>query len=259
VKRGFTLIEIVVVMAIIVVLASLLLPVFTSSKQAAYKTAALTQMRQLGIASTLYQGEWDDKLVPSTNYGYADPEPEKIWTNLLFPYVKDRKIFIAPSTFGQFVFEFRNRGWASIGMNLTTAIDLRRGCRERQEDKSGCQAFRSPAELEKSEAPSRVALFAITPSGDTEMNYRGYEFSPYNGIPRNIGNIAEWPPLVSEKDLVEELFTVPGDFLKPIQAVYSPDGQGNGSTPVVFADGHVKPYTANQIERGSTTILWRLR
>lgn len=258
-RGAFTLIELVVVMAIIVVLAALLLPVYTASKHAAHKTVAMTQMRQLGVASTMYEGEYDDKLVPSTNYGVPENEPENIWTNLLFPYVKDRGIFIAPGTGGQFVFDYRSRGRASIGLNLSTAIDLGNGCSERQKDKTGCQAFRSSAELRKTQSPSKVGLFALTPWGDTEMNYRGYEFSPYNGIPRSQGNPAEWPPLVSDKDLVEELFIVPGDFLKPVYAYYGRTGEGAGVTPVVFADGHVDTYSANQIEKGGTGIIWRIR
>jgi prepilin-type N-terminal cleavage/methylation domain-containing protein len=103
-RRAFTLIEIIVVMAIICVLAALLMPVFIASKQAAFKAAALSEMRQLGMASIMYQGEWDDRLVPSSNYGVGEDKPERVWHNQLLNYAKERKAFRAAGTSGRFVF-----------------------------------------------------------------------------------------------------------------------------------------------------------
>jgi prepilin-type N-terminal cleavage/methylation domain-containing protein/prepilin-type processing-associated H-X9-DG protein len=56
-RQGFTLIELLVVIAIIAVLAALLFPVLASSQQKARKTACLSNLRQVGVAMTLYASD----------------------------------------------------------------------------------------------------------------------------------------------------------------------------------------------------------
>ena len=59
-KRGFTLIELLVVIAIIAILAAILFPVFAQAKQAAKKTAAISNMKQGTLASQMYANDYDD-------------------------------------------------------------------------------------------------------------------------------------------------------------------------------------------------------
>lgn len=53
-KSGFTLVEILVVMAIIAVLIAILLPALAHSRQAAYRITCLNNLKQLGIAVETY-------------------------------------------------------------------------------------------------------------------------------------------------------------------------------------------------------------
>ncbi len=58
---GFTLIELMVVIAIIVTLVGILVPVFSQVKGSAKRTDDLNKLRQLGVAAHLYQeayGQW---------------------------------------------------------------------------------------------------------------------------------------------------------------------------------------------------------
>ena len=64
-KKAFTLIELLVVIAIIAILAAILFPVFAQAKAAAKKTQCLANLKQLGFAFALYQGDYEDAY-PST-------------------------------------------------------------------------------------------------------------------------------------------------------------------------------------------------
>ena len=59
-SRAFTLIELLVVIAIIAILAAILFPVFAQAKQAAKKTADLSNLKQMGTASMIYTSDYDD-------------------------------------------------------------------------------------------------------------------------------------------------------------------------------------------------------
>jgi len=257
-RRGFTLIEILVVIGIIAVLAGILFPVFAKAKESALRTTALTQSKQLGTALTLYVDQNDGKYLPSTNYGLPDTSAEKMWQNGLIGLVKEKKVFVAPGSEGQFAENWADRGTMSIGYNSATAVDKSQGCSDDQEDSSGCIAFKSVVEFSKEENPSAIGLFAVTPNGPTTSNYRGYEFSPYNGAP-NTEHPKLSPPLVSDRDLVKEMTQLGPDALKPIYCRYMSTGQDEGFTPVIFADGHAKDFSAKQIQDGSSNIVWRFR
>ena len=61
-SRAFTLIELLAVIALIGVLASLLLPAVVQSKAKAHNTACLTNLRQIGIAAQLYADDHQERL-----------------------------------------------------------------------------------------------------------------------------------------------------------------------------------------------------
>jgi len=59
-RKAFTLIELLVVIAIIAILAAILFPVFAQAKVAAKKTQDLSNAKQIGTATMLYMGDYDD-------------------------------------------------------------------------------------------------------------------------------------------------------------------------------------------------------
>jgi prepilin-type N-terminal cleavage/methylation domain-containing protein len=110
-RRGFTLIELLVVIAIIAILAAILFPVFAQAKQAAKKTASLSNLKQVGTATLLYLGDYDDTMVPLRwlSFNPADPLAQQypsacsqgacffFYPVLLQPYTKNVDMFLCPA------------------------------------------------------------------------------------------------------------------------------------------------------------------
>jgi prepilin-type N-terminal cleavage/methylation domain-containing protein/prepilin-type processing-associated H-X9-DG protein len=63
-QKGFSLIELLVVIAVIALLAALLMPALAAGKEKARKTTCLSNLKQIGVAYTLYRGEFRDINVP---------------------------------------------------------------------------------------------------------------------------------------------------------------------------------------------------
>jgi len=120
--KAFTLIELLVVIAIIAILAAILFPVFAQAKMAAKKTAALSNVKQQALATTMYANDSDDVLPqqesdPNTGFpwwtagsenpcgtdddpvthgcklGFMDPQAHGNWGAEIYPYVKNMDLF----------------------------------------------------------------------------------------------------------------------------------------------------------------------
>ncbi len=94
-KLAFTLIELLVVIAIIAILAAILFPVFAKAKEAAKKTACLSNMRQIGTGVQLYLSDYDGSMPIFTDYNSQPPAGiagHKGVEVLLAPYVFSAQI-----------------------------------------------------------------------------------------------------------------------------------------------------------------------
>ncbi len=112
-RQGFTLLELLAVIATIAILAALLLPVLGKTKIKAQQTACLANLRQMGLAWTLYYEDNNGVLVES--YPTNNPNswtkgnmrvpaeatnPLLIQQGKLYPYTQSVSLYHCPSDKG---------------------------------------------------------------------------------------------------------------------------------------------------------------
>jgi len=100
-SSGFTLIELLVVIAIIAILAAILFPVFAQAKQAAKKTAAISDMKQGTLAGAMYSNDSDDSYMLSDSgsiggQGWGFGPPDTVPFQQMYPYTKNTQFVIDP-------------------------------------------------------------------------------------------------------------------------------------------------------------------
>lgn len=94
-RRAFTLIELLVVIAIIAILAAILFPVFAQAKEAAKKSACLSNSKQIGMGLMIYLNDYDDT-TPSVYETIDQRTAVADVFQLLQPYVKNIDVFYCP-------------------------------------------------------------------------------------------------------------------------------------------------------------------
>lgn len=160
-KRGFTLVEVLMVIGIMVILAALSFPVFVNAKKAARRTACISNLRQIGVAITLYRGDLtpSDRGTPvemglppdrgalrmasfaslqcqgnnpsGNGYYMTYPGPDdedhfqELWARYVASYGSQSIIFFDPNHQESFPRSIKWDNWAAIGLRLDGSVFTR--------------------------------------------------------------------------------------------------------------------------------------
>jgi prepilin-type N-terminal cleavage/methylation domain-containing protein/prepilin-type processing-associated H-X9-DG protein len=104
-RAGFTLIEILVVIAIIALLAAILFPVFARARENARRTSCLSNMKQIGLGMLQYAQDYDERYYGATRASdalAAFPQGSGTvgsgigWAGSIYSYVKNAQVYKCP-------------------------------------------------------------------------------------------------------------------------------------------------------------------
>ena len=87
---GFTLIELLVVIAVIAILASILFPVFASAKKRAQQATCASNMRQIGMAMSMYTADNKDRFPPPKAPSPKNPASMITWGKYYWMFTINR-------------------------------------------------------------------------------------------------------------------------------------------------------------------------
>lgn len=95
-KNKFTLLELLIVIAVIAILASLLLPALGKAVESARKASCQGNLKQIGASLALYASD-QDGYIPAIYATSKDGTPWELWSGRLGGYLRTIRVFLCPS------------------------------------------------------------------------------------------------------------------------------------------------------------------
>jgi prepilin-type N-terminal cleavage/methylation domain-containing protein/prepilin-type processing-associated H-X9-DG protein len=234
-RAGFSLIELLIVIAILAILAALLFPVFAAARERSHQAVCASNLRQIGEGIDLYAQSWDDNYFQSSG-----DRNSPFWqaNYALAPYVQNRSqgVWLCPDDPG---LSLPKQELVAFGDHPGDQYSSYYGSIQffGSEIDSGCIGA----------IPPRLTATVRQPASDI-MFIEGLD----SGFPHVLGGSAptsEILPFVAQMNEIRQ-----GQTVGVLPAYWFTGTWHHGGSNYLFADSHVKFLSLR--ETLAPTVLW---
>lgn len=241
-RRGFTLVEMLTVIAIMALLMALLFPLFSIAREKARQNSCLTNLKQIGTALTSYAQDYDEVNVLSVNCELSlTLGVPYIYAHLLLPYTHSSIVYACGShplvpTLGnpnlgipnlQVSYAINANNDDALGCPPSPSRTLR--CTDGAGNPRPCKGFAGICRVRIAQPENLLALM--------EAPTENISADPSNPlIPPNGWRI--YDPTVDPTPLGCWLQALPADCWTNQPVLYPAGERHTGGSNFLFADGH---------------------
>ena len=239
-RCGFTLIEMLVVLAIVALLAAVLFPVFSHVREKGRQAACVSNLHQLGLALSSYTIDYDEQF-PTSKIAAVNTT-NVAWAGQVHPHVQNTGVFRCPTDDTPSA----NAPVVSYGLNLNLAAA------------SSLAALTAPSRtvllFEVSGDTAQVTDYA---EGQTNGSNPPHFSASGNGLNGSLANLTGLGPLSADSaqyatgamDNSQAIILLP-----PNLDQYQHPGRHSGNANFLLADGHVKWTAASGVSAGGNAV-----